>query len=100
MDTSAITVEGQDADGRLMPTAAHKVQFKVTGPGKIIGVGNGDPSCHEADRPDATDAAIRSAFNGLCLALVQATAEAGTIHLEASAEGLASARVEIESGAA
>jgi beta-galactosidase len=99
MDTSAVTVKVQDAEGRLMPTASHKVSFKLTGPGKIIGVGNGDPSCHEADRPDATDAAVRSAFNGLCLALVQATAEAGTIHLEASAEGLPSVSVEIESGA-
>ena len=96
-DTSAVTVEVQDAEGRMMPTAAHKVQFKLTGPGRIIGVGNGDPSCREADRPDAPDAAMRSAFNGLCLALVQSTNEAGTIHLEASAEGLATAQVEIES---
>jgi beta-galactosidase len=79
--------------------ASHKVYFKLTGPGKILGVGNGDPSCREADRPDATDVAMRSAFNGLCLALLQATDEAGTIHLEASAAGLESAKVEIESTA-
>ncbi|HEV2645532.1 MAG TPA: beta-galactosidase GalA [Acidobacteriaceae bacterium] len=99
MDTSAVTVEIQDADGRLMPTASHKIEFKLTGPGKIIGVGNGDPACHEADRPDAPNAAMRSAFNGLCLALVQSNAEAGTIHLEASAQGLTSATVEIETAA-
>jgi beta-galactosidase len=72
------------------------VHFRLTGPGKIIGVGNGDPSCHETDRPNSTDAAMRSAFNGLCLALVQATDQAGTIHLEAVAEGLQSVGVDIE----
>jgi beta-galactosidase len=82
-----------------MPTASPKVSFKLNGPGKIIGVGNGDPSCREADRPDAANAAIRSAFNGLCLVLVQSTDEAGTIYLEASAEGLPAVRVEIQCGA-
>ncbi|MDQ2841304.1 MAG: DUF4982 domain-containing protein, partial [Acidobacteriota bacterium] len=96
MDTSAVSVEVQDAQGRLMPTASMKVHFKLTGPGKIIGLGNGDPACHEADKPDAPDAAMRSAFNGLCLVLVQTTERAGTIHLEASADGVASAAVEIE----
>lgn len=97
MDTSAITIEVQDAQGRVMPTASDKVFLKLAGPGKIIGVGNGDPSCHEADRPSAPDAAQRSAFNGLCLVLVQAADQTGIIHLEASADGLASAAADIES---
>lgn len=96
VSTSAVTIEVQDAEGRLIPTAAHKVRLKLTGPGKIVGLGNGDPSCHEADRPDVSNAATRSAFNGLCLALVQATDQEGTIHLEASADGLESAAVVIE----
>jgi beta-galactosidase len=33
-----------------MPTAGNEVTFAVKGPGKIIGVGNGDPGCHEADK--------------------------------------------------
>ena len=33
-----------------MPTAADEIDFAITGPGKIIGVGNGDPSSHEADK--------------------------------------------------
>jgi beta-galactosidase len=99
MDTSAVTIEVQDAQGRLIPTAAHKVEFKLTGPGKIIGVGNGDPSCHESDRPSAPGAAVRSAFSGMCLALVQSTDQAGTIRLEASAEGLPPASIDIECGA-
>ncbi len=82
-DVVVITAEVQDAQGRLAPLAANKVQFALSGPGTILGVGNGDPACHEADRAD-----IRSAFNGLCMALVQSKAAPGEIRVEASAVGL------------
>lgn len=95
-DTSAVTVEVQDAAGRVVPTACNMLQFQLTGPGKLIGVGNGDPSCREADRPDAPAAATRSAFNGLCLALVQATDQPGTILLEVTAADLPSTHIQIE----
>jgi beta-galactosidase len=49
-DVSVITVEARDAQGRLVPTAAVPVTFSLRGPGKIIGVGNGDPSSHEPDQ--------------------------------------------------
>ena len=32
-----------------MPDAGNLLRFELKGPGKIIGVGNGDPSCHEPD---------------------------------------------------
>ena len=75
-----VVVEAQivDAQGRMVPTANDEVAFSISGPGRIIGVGNGDPSSHEPDR-----ATKRRAFNGLCVALVQATAEAGTIAIRA-----------------
>jgi beta-galactosidase len=95
-----VTIEVQDAQGRMVPTAGNKLSFKLSGPGKIIGVGNGDPGCHEADKPDSPDAATRSAFNGLCLAIVQATKNAGTIELEAFADGLDPAKIVIQSKAA
>ena len=38
-----------DAQGRQVPDAANKIHFELTGPGKILGVGNGDPSSHEPD---------------------------------------------------
>ncbi|HEX4120998.1 MAG TPA: beta-galactosidase GalA [Verrucomicrobiae bacterium] len=49
-DISIIKVAVVDADGRTVPTADSLVNFDLTGPGKIIGVGNGDPSCHEPDQ--------------------------------------------------
>ncbi len=84
-----------DAAGRIVPLASNMITFAATGPGAVIGVGNGDPSCHEPDR-----ATQRSAFNGLCAAIVQAKKEAGTIQLVASAPGLPSATVAIECSSA
>ncbi len=48
-DVSVITVLANDAQGRPVPTADNKITFQLTGPGRIIGVGNGDPSSHEPD---------------------------------------------------
>ncbi|MBK8045032.1 MAG: hypothetical protein IPK21_21715 [Haliscomenobacter sp.] len=36
-----------DAQGREVPTANDLIRFSIKGPGRIIGVGNGDPSSHE-----------------------------------------------------
>ncbi|HZM03399.1 MAG TPA: beta-galactosidase GalA, partial [Candidatus Saccharimonadales bacterium] len=48
-DVSVITVAVADAQGRTMPLADNMIDFELTGPGRILGVGNGDPSCHEPD---------------------------------------------------
>ena len=47
-DVAVITVQANDAQGRLVPTASNEIDFAIAGPGRIIGVGNGDPSSHEA----------------------------------------------------
>ena len=48
-DISVITVSVTDDKGRVSPLAGDLVEFSLEGPGRIIGVGNGDPSCHEPD---------------------------------------------------
>ena len=48
-DLSIVSVAVTDTNGRIVPTAGNKINFALSGPGKIIGVGNGDPSCHEPD---------------------------------------------------
>jgi beta-galactosidase len=48
-DVSVVTVAVVDARGRMVPTASNLVDFALEGPGRILGVGNGDPSCHEPD---------------------------------------------------
>jgi beta-galactosidase len=49
-DVSVIAVQVNDAQGRMVPTAGNEITFEITGSGKIIGVGNGDPSSHEPDK--------------------------------------------------
>ena len=58
-DVSVVTVSVLDAAGRPVPVASHLVHFAVSGPGKIIGVGNGDPSCLEPDTT-ATQPAVKT----------------------------------------
>ncbi len=94
-DVATFAVEVQDAQGRLVPIADNQVDFRVTGPGNVIGVGNGDPTCHESDR-----GTTRKAFSGLCMALVQSTKEGGSIAVEASSPGLTAATVTIASKSA
>jgi len=81
-DLAMLTVEMLDARGRPIPTANHKIAFNITGPGKIIGVGNGDPNSHESDKDPR-----RSLFNGLAQVIVQSDRHAGRIVVEAVAEG-------------
>jgi beta-galactosidase len=48
-DAGIITVAVTDAKGHIVPTANNLVKFELSGPARIRGVGNGDPSCHEPD---------------------------------------------------
>ncbi|MGH9527038.1 MAG: beta-galactosidase, partial [Terriglobales bacterium] len=100
-DVSVVSVAIHDAQGRAVPTADNEVQFALEGPGRIIGVGNGNPSSHEADKPDPKDlgrAARRQAFNGWCCLIVQSLrAQPGAIALRATSSGLTAGAASITS---
>ena len=49
-DAAVFTVSITDAQGRVVPDAGNAVSFDLEGAGHILGVGNGDPSCHEPDK--------------------------------------------------
>jgi beta-galactosidase len=89
-DVAVFTVAALDAQGRVVPLAMNKINFHLEGAGKIIGVGNGDPSCHEPDTfiKDATPQWSRSLFNGLAQIIVQSTRDADEFKLTASSDGL------------
>jgi beta-galactosidase len=99
-DVSVVAVEIVDAQGRVVPTAMSEINFELSGSGRIIGVGNGDPSCHEPDKPSSFTEAKRSAFNGLCMAFVQSLKKPAAIQLSASSPGLQTATVTIQANAA
>lgn len=89
-DVSVITVSALDSRGREVPTAENEITFRVVGAGKLIGVGNGDPSSHEADK-----GTTRRLFGGLCAAIVQSRSEPGDLRLEATSPGLQPAAIVI-----
>jgi beta-galactosidase len=93
-DVAMFAVEVQDAQGRVVPVADNQVIFRVSGSGRVIGVGNGDPTSYESDKGSS-----RKAFSGLAMALVQSTKTAGDIAVEASSPGLTPASVAISSRA-
>ncbi len=110
-DLAIVAVSVVDDRGRTVPVAANDVAFDVTGPGRIIGVGNGDPSSHEADRFFATPLsqsigsgaqprAHRRLFNGFAQVLIQTTGRPGDIALRATADGLPPASITLRAATA
>jgi len=101
-DRSSLTADGADLawvgvsivddQGRVVPTAGNMVRFSVKGPGIVLGVGNGNPTCHESVK-----ASQISAFNGLCMVLVQTTRTPGDIVLTAESDGLKPSKITLNS---
>ncbi len=83
-DVAMFAVEVRDARGRIVPITDNVVTFNVVGAGKLIGVGNGDPTDQGSDK-----GASRKAFSGMCMAIVQSTKQVGSITLQAKSPGLA-----------
>ena len=94
-DVAMFAVGVHDAQGRVVPIADNEVTFRVSGEGKLIGVGNGDPTSHESDKGTS-----RKAFSGFCTAIVLSTKTAANITVEATSPGLAPASVTIAAKAA
>ncbi|XP_062517777.1 beta-galactosidase BoGH2A-like [Corticium candelabrum] len=70
-DAGMVRASIVDSKGRVVNSASHNVTFSISsGPGRIIGVGNGDPICHEPNK-----VTWRSAFHGLARAIIQVTAD-------------------------
>ena len=91
-DLSQIEFRIVDENGVRVPGADAEVQFELTGPAKIIGIGNGDLSNSENCQADT-----HRAFQGCGLAILQATGISGKITLKASTPGLEPASVILES---
>jgi beta-galactosidase len=70
-----------------VPITDNLVTFKIVGAGKLIGVGNGDPTNQEPDKGSS-----RKAFSGMCMAIVQSTKSEGNITVQVTSPGLAPAQ--------
>jgi beta-galactosidase len=89
-DVAMFAVEVQDAEGRVVPVTEDDVSFKVSGAGRLIGTGNGDPTNQQPDK-----GSMRKAFGGYCMGLVQADKKAGKITVEVTSPALSSAKLTI-----
>src|SRR5690606_8022049 len=90
-DLSFITVGVMDENGVIVPRAADQISFTIDGPGKIVGVANGDPTNHESFKGQT-----HKAFNGKCLVILQAGREKGNMVLTATAPGLKQSTINIQ----
>ena len=84
-----VTLTVADKDGRMVPVAKNEITFACTA-GRILGVGNGDPTSHEPDKAER-----RKVFNGLAQVIVQATKSPGPMELTATGEGLKATTITI-----
>ncbi|MEI7728659.1 MAG: glycoside hydrolase family 2 TIM barrel-domain containing protein [Verrucomicrobiota bacterium] len=90
-DLSHITVEIVDAQGVVVPDAKQRIIFKVSGAGTNAGVDNDDPTTEEFFQGDQ-----RTAFGGRALLVVRSKRQPGEIAVEATAEGLESANLKLQ----
>ncbi len=95
-DVTVVNIHVEDEAGRPVPDAGDLIEINVEGPARIIGVGNGDPSCHEPDKIIIGEYR-RSLFNGKCQAIIQSTGEPGIITFTARSDSLVSGIVTVNS---
>ncbi len=90
-DLSYVLIEALDKEGNCHPLANNLIKIEISGNGKNVGVGNGDPQCMSEFKSDTIEL-----FYGKAMLIVQSEKDAGNITVKASAEGLKDADVRIK----
>lgn len=94
-DATVINISVSDDQGREVPDANNMIRFSLKGDARIIGVGNGDPSSHEADICEGKSWQ-RQLFNGKCQLIIQSGLKAGNVEIIADSEGLKPGKIMLE----
>jgi beta-galactosidase len=89
-DLAIVKVWAVDAKGLAVPDANPLVKFRVEGPVRILGVGNGDPADWASDKVPQ-----RKLFAGLAQVIVQAMEKSGNVTLIAESDGLQTAKLDL-----
>lgn len=89
-DVTVISVETLDKKGRFVPDANVPVEIEVSGPVRILGVGNGNPTFRTKERPDDGLGKIFTVdtFNGLASILIQSENNAGEATVTVKSPGI------------
>jgi beta-galactosidase len=91
-DLAYVTIKVEDEKGNFVPKAATQVALKISGPGRLLGVGGGDPLSHE----DIQGSSVTT-FNGLASAIVVPTGMPGEIVLTAYGRGMSAVKIKMSS---
>ena len=92
-DLAYVSVELLDQDGNLCVNATNSVSFSLTGGGKLVALASAN--IYNTESFQGTQ---HAAYQGRLLAVVKASAAAGTAHLQATAQGLAAAETDVTFG--
>ena len=99
-EATVVNISVVDRQGREVPDADNLIRFHAMGDLHIVGVGNGDPSSHEADKPGTATTiadpnamvpdtvAERHLFNGHCQVILEGGTHPGMTHFEATGDSL------------
>ncbi len=93
-DVVVFNISILDKNNTYCPEADDVLRFSVTGPGNILGVGNGNPGSHESDKLP-----MRRAFHGKAQVIVQSTGVPGDVTLTVTSEKLIPQTITISSKA-
>ena len=98
-DVAVVSLEVQDAKGRLVPDACPTITIRLEGDARILGAGNGDPAYLGEDHPKARNCREFSipAFNGLAQVLVQSSTSPSAIVVKCASDGLQQATLSLTS---
>ena len=80
-----------DENGVRVWDADNEITFTVTGPGRIIALGNGNPAGHESHQGNS-----HHAWQGRGVAILRAQRESGKITITATADGLEAAQITLK----
>ena len=90
-DALPVTVRALDAKGRPVETANLPIEFEISGPATIIGMGNGNSNNHEPEKGNKY-----SLYNGLAQVIIQSKAAgAGDVVLTATSGNLKLANIHL-----
>ena len=89
-DLSYILVEALDKTGNTCPLADHEVDLALEGPGRIAGVGNGNPQSFEPFQSHHV-----RLFYGKAMIIIGSGIKKGTIRLKASSKNLSEDQLDI-----
>lgn len=86
-----IVSETIDSEGNICPLANNEIELKLTGPGTIIGVGNGNPQSLNPFQSTSVPLSY-----GKAMVIIRSDFDSGTLTLEASSKGLEKAAVSVK----